>query len=100
MSAVVVQDVYKKFGKPGDPFWKKFLRLNGAEGASNGHNGNGNGHNNNGHSSNGKDILSETAVIVQTEGLNGPANGKPQISMGALPKESLVKAVNEVLLIK
>ena len=28
-----------------------------------------------------------------------PANGKPQATMGALPKESLVKAINEVLLI-
>ena len=29
-----------------------------------------------------------------------PATGKPQITMGALPKESLVKAINEILLIK
>jgi thioredoxin len=29
-----------------------------------------------------------------------PANGKPQASMGALPKEALVKAINEVLLVK
>ena len=29
-----------------------------------------------------------------------PAKGKPQASMGALPKEALVKAVNEVLLVK
>jgi thioredoxin len=29
-----------------------------------------------------------------------PAKGKPQVSMGALPKETLVKAVNEVLLVK
>lgn len=29
-----------------------------------------------------------------------PAKGKPQITMGALPKESLVKAINEILLIK
>jgi thioredoxin len=29
-----------------------------------------------------------------------PLKGKPQITMGALPKESLVKAVNEVLLVK
>jgi len=29
-----------------------------------------------------------------------PVNGPPQISMGALPKETLVKAVNEVLLVK
>jgi thioredoxin 1 len=29
-----------------------------------------------------------------------PVNGKPQVAMGALPKESLVKAIHEVLLIK
>ncbi len=29
-----------------------------------------------------------------------PAEGKPQVTMGALPKESLVQAINEVLLIK
>lgn len=29
-----------------------------------------------------------------------PMNGKPQVTMGVLPKESLVKAINEVLLIK
>jgi thioredoxin-like negative regulator of GroEL len=29
-----------------------------------------------------------------------PVNGPPQISMGALPKETLVQAVNEVLLVK
>jgi len=29
-----------------------------------------------------------------------PAKGKPQVSMGALPKETLVKAVNDVLLVK
>jgi thioredoxin len=29
-----------------------------------------------------------------------PAQGKPQLSMGLIPKESLVKAINEVLLIK
>jgi len=29
-----------------------------------------------------------------------PQNGKPQSSLGAIPKEALVKAINEVLLIK
>ena len=29
-----------------------------------------------------------------------PAQGKPQMSMGFIPKESLVKAINEVLLIR
>ncbi len=29
-----------------------------------------------------------------------PVNGKPQAAMGALPKESLVKAIHDILLIK
>lgn len=29
-----------------------------------------------------------------------PVNGKPQVAMGALPKESLVKAIHDVLLTK
>lgn len=29
-----------------------------------------------------------------------PVNGKPQVAMGALPKESLVKAIREILLVK
>jgi thioredoxin len=29
-----------------------------------------------------------------------PAKGKPQITMGAIPKDSLVKAINEILLVK
>jgi len=29
-----------------------------------------------------------------------PAKGNPQITVGALPKESIVKAINEILLIK
>lgn len=29
-----------------------------------------------------------------------PKNGQPQASMGAIPKESLVKAINEILLVK
>jgi thioredoxin len=45
--------------------------------------------------------------LSQSMGISGlptllfiPAQGKPQISMGAIPKESLVKAINEVLLVK
>ena len=26
--AIVVNDVYKKFGKPGDPLWKRVLKIN------------------------------------------------------------------------
>ena len=29
-----------------------------------------------------------------------PAKGKPQVTMGAMPKDNLVKAINEILLIK
>jgi thioredoxin len=29
-----------------------------------------------------------------------PVNGKPQVAMGALPKETLVKAIREILLVK
>lgn len=29
-----------------------------------------------------------------------PQNGKPQATMGAMPKDALVKAINEVLLVK
>ena len=46
-------------------------------------------------------------VLAQDMGISGlptllfvPAKGSPQMSMGALPKESLVKAINEVLLVK
>ena len=46
-------------------------------------------------------------VLSQTMGITGlptllfiPAKGKPQLSMGLLPKEDLVKAINEVLLVK
>ena len=46
-------------------------------------------------------------ILSQKLGITGlptllfiPAKGKPQMSMGLLPKESLVKAVNEVLLTK
>ncbi len=46
-------------------------------------------------------------VLAQSLGITGlptlffiPASGSPQMSMGAIPKESLIKAINEVLLIK
>lgn len=45
-------------------------------------------------------------ILAQKLGISGlptllfiPAKGKPSISIGLLPKESLVKAINEVLLI-
>jgi thioredoxin 1 len=46
-------------------------------------------------------------MLSQSLGISGlptllfiPAQGKPQMSMGAIPKESLIKAINEVLLVK
>jgi len=46
-------------------------------------------------------------ALSQSMGITGlptllfiPAEGQPRLSMGALPKESLVKAVNEILLVK
>ena len=46
-------------------------------------------------------------ILSQSLGISGlptllfiPAEGSPQVSMGLLPKESLVKAINDVLLIK
>jgi thioredoxin 1 len=46
-------------------------------------------------------------VLSQSLGISGlptllfiPAQGSPQMSMGALPKENLIKAINEVLLVK
>lgn len=52
------------------------------------------------------DTDKETA-LSQSLGISGlptllfiPAQGKPQMSMGAIPKESLIKAINEVLLVK
>ena len=46
-------------------------------------------------------------ILSQSLGISGlptllfiPAQGTPQMSMGAMPKESLIKAINEVLLVK
>jgi len=46
-------------------------------------------------------------ALSQSLGITGlptllfiPAQGSPQMSMGVIPKESLVKAINEVLLVK
>lgn len=46
-------------------------------------------------------------TLAQNLGITGlptllfiPAEGKPQMTMGALPKENLIKAVNEILLVK
>jgi thioredoxin 1 len=47
------------------------------------------------------------ATLAQNLGITGlptllfiPAEGKPQMTMGALPRENLIKAVNDILLVK
>jgi thioredoxin 1 len=49
----------------------------------------------------------QEAVLAQNLGIQGlptllfiPAQGSPQISTGLIPRESLVKAINDVLLVK
>jgi thioredoxin len=46
-------------------------------------------------------------LLTQKLGITGlptllfvPAKGKPQVAVGALPKETLIQAINEVLLVK
>jgi len=39
-------------------------------------------------------------VIIMLPLMFIPSKGKPQITMGAIPKENLVKAINEILLIQ
>ena len=94
MTAVVVQDVYKKFGKPAEtPFWKRVLRPSS--------NGNGHKENGNGHplsdSANGKELLAAPVVTdAKVETLNGKngANGK---QLGSEPPEKkMTVAVNHV----
>ncbi len=67
MSAVIVDDVYKKFGKPTDPFWKRVWNKDTHKNGSgqNGHNGNGKSHIEN----------TETIVIPTGELQAKPANG-------------------------
>jgi len=49
----------------------------------------------------------QEAILAQNLGIQGlptllfiPAQGSPQVSTGLIPKESLIKAINEVLLVK
>jgi ABC-2 type transport system ATP-binding protein len=87
MEAVVVHDVYKKFGKPGEPFWKRMLTRNGAGNASE----NGNGHQPNG---NGAATVETSPIKIDgetsaaTSSANGGANGSS--------KKKMVIAVNHV----
>ncbi len=96
MSAVVVQNVYKKFGKSSDPFWKRMLSRGSKENGSNGHNGNGNGHRNehdraNGNGHNPKGM--EAALLTKAEPQNG--NGSKPLNNNGNGKPAIV-AVNHV----
>jgi thioredoxin 1 len=49
----------------------------------------------------------QETILAQNLGIQGlptllfiPAQGKPQVSTGLVPRESLIKAINEVLLVK
>jgi ABC-2 type transport system ATP-binding protein len=68
MDAIVVQDAYKKFGKPADPFWKRFLR----NGRVNGSNGNGN---NNSQDKQASHSLSNEQASIKPGTSSKPANG-------------------------
>lgn len=98
--AICVQDVSKKFGKPGEPFWKRMLHSNTP---SNGNNGNGhakangNGHNKNGAGQNetGKrfviavDHVSFNVLEGEIFGVLGPNGGG---------KSTLIRLVSTLLL--
>lgn len=67
MSAIIVQDVYKKFGKLADPFWKRLLSPT-VNGGSAGHNGKENGHNKNGnHGETGKANNSARPTVIAVD---------------------------------
>lgn len=63
-TAIIVNEVYKKFGKSELPFWRRvFGHTNG-----NGSNGNGhNGHNGNGHNGNGAKAAEKSKVVVAVD---------------------------------
>lgn len=92
MEAIVVNNIYKKFGKPATPFWKRMLERTGANG-SNGSNGN--GHNGNG-GTNGKSaaVIAVDHVsffVKQNEifGVLGPNGGG---------KSTLIRLISTLLL--
>ena len=100
--AICVQDVSKKFGKPGEPFWKRMLNHNSASNGHNGNgqaktNGNGNGHkkDNPGQSETGKrfvvavDHVSFDVLEGEIFGVLGPNGGG---------KSTLIRLVSTLLL--
>ena len=96
MSAVVVHEVYKKFGKPSEPFWKRMLRV-GAKNGTSSANGNGshNISNGNGHNA----IAEETVLLTKPEPANhssGAAGSSAAASANGNGKAKEVIAVNRV----
>jgi len=89
--AIVVNHVYKKFGKPAEPFWKRMLK------APDNHNGNGNGHgngNNNGHAKSNGHIVAVDHVSFEVHegeifGVLGPNGGG---------KSTLIRLISTLLL--
>ncbi len=103
MSAVVVQDVYKKFGKPSDPLWKRMLRLSQPQDEAlndNSHNGNGKGHvngnNGNDHSLNKAEVAQLTKIeAASTASVNGKNNKNGAVDGNGKDKKMVI-AVNHV----
>jgi ABC-2 type transport system ATP-binding protein len=61
--AIIVRDVYKKFGKPGDPLWKRVLNSKEIW-------------NGNGSEKNGANIAAKRKDDMSPEGISGSNNGK------------------------
>ncbi len=98
--ALTVNDVYKRFGKPGEPFWKRMLKVNTGQnnGNGNGHVGgheNGNGHENGKANGNGvRHIVAVNHVSFQVQqgeifGVLGPNGGG---------KSTLIRLMSTLLL--
>ena len=97
-NAVVVQDVYKKFGQPGEPLWKRFLHS--------GTNQNGQGHDGNGHNGshatgeaekkNGKSRLTVAVDHVSFEMKEGEIFGVLGPNGGG--KSTLIRLISTLLL--
>ncbi len=83
--AVVVHDVYKKFGKPAEPLWQRLMKLN----RHNGSNGSGS------HSSPGHADQNATAAQVNLAG-NGNGNHNGGNQNGAHAAQTYVVAVDHV----
>ncbi len=92
-SAIVVEDVYKKFGKPSEPFWKRMLKSS----AQNGQNGNGNGKSN-GNNGNGHKPLEDFAIesLARTPENLSIKSAENSVHVNGREDKSAVVAVNHV----